>query len=71
MYIDNELREIKLPDKYIRQGKECFYDHYRAKLIPVTPEEVVRQKVAMWCETKLHTPFEMIIVEKDGMDVWR
>lgn len=64
MYIDNELREIKLPDKYIRRGKECFYDHYRAKLIPVTPEEVVRQKVAMWCETKLHTPFEMIIVEQ-------
>lgn len=48
----------------MRNGKECFYDLYRAKLIPVTPEEVVRQKIAHWCVKNLQVPPQVIILEQ-------
>lgn len=48
----------------MRKGKECFYDIYRAKLIPVTPEEVVRQKIAHWCVKKMQVPPQVIILEQ-------
>lgn len=48
----------------MRNGKECFYDIYRAKLIPVTPEEVVRQKIAHWCVKKMQVPPRVIILEQ-------
>lgn len=35
---------MTLPKIYQREGKECFYDPFRKKLIVVTPEEIVRQK---------------------------
>lgn len=34
----------KLPEIYVRSGKECYFDPIRKKLIYVTPEETVRQK---------------------------
>ena len=64
MYIKEKLYEMPLPEKYLRNGKECFYDTYRKKLIPITPEEVVRQKIACWCEKELGTPGEMILLEQ-------
>lgn len=64
MYIKEKLYEMPLPEKYLRNGKECFYDTYRKKLIPITPEEVVRQKIAYWCEKELGTPSEMISLEQ-------
>ena len=64
MYIKEKLYEMPLPEKYLRNGKECFYDTYRKKLIPITPEEVVRQKIAYWCEKELGTPSEMILLEQ-------
>lgn len=64
MIIENIIKEYPLPEKYMRNGKECFYDTFRAKLIPVTPEEIVRQKIAHWCEKSLHVPPQMIILEQ-------
>lgn len=32
-----------LPPTYSRQGKECYLDPIRKKLIYITPEETVRQ----------------------------
>ena len=56
MLIENELKEIQLPAIYRREGKECYYDTYRKKLIEITPEETVRQKVAKFFELKLGVP---------------
>lgn len=64
MRIENELNAIKLPPKYKRNGQECFFDPYREKLIPVTPEEVIRQKVAGWLESALSVPGDCIILEQ-------
>ena len=64
MNIENIIKEYPLPEKYRRNGKECFYDTYRAKLIPATPEEIVRQKIAYWCERNLQVPPHMIILEQ-------
>ena len=36
---------LKLPEIYTRSGKKCYLDPIRNKLIYVTPEETVRQRV--------------------------
>ena len=46
MIVEKELKAIPLPAIYKREGKECYYDTYRKKLIEITPEETVRQRVA-------------------------
>ena len=43
MYID--LAKQPLPKIYTRKGRECYLDPIRKKLIYITPEETVRQKV--------------------------
>ena len=48
MIIKEKLNSIALPDIYMREGKECYYDTYRKKLIAITPEETVRQRVASY-----------------------
>lgn len=64
MLIENELKPIGLPKKYQRNGHDCFFDPYREKLIPVTPEEIIRQKVAAWLEAKLNVPRNCMILEQ-------
>ena len=64
MLIENELKPIELPKKYQRNGHDCFFDPYREKLIPVTPEEIIRQKVAAWLEAKLSVPRNCMILEQ-------
>jgi len=64
MLIKSELDQMQLPKVYMRNGKECFYDTYREKLIPVTPEEIIRQRVASWLEIKLGVPADCIILEQ-------
>lgn len=64
MRIDNELKAVKLPPIYQRNGHDCFFDPYREKLIPVTPEEIIRQKIAAWIETTLGVPEECMILEQ-------
>jgi hypothetical protein len=60
----HELEPITLPPKYKRNGQECFFDPYRQKLISVTPEEVIRQKIAGWLEVTLNVPRECILLEQ-------
>ena len=43
MDVAKVLKNIKLPAVYYREGKSCYYDTYRKKLIEITPEETVRQ----------------------------
>lgn len=64
MKIQEELQTIPLPKIYKRNGTDCFLDPYREKLIPATPEEYVRQRVAAWLEKKLSVPNRVIIVEQ-------
>ena len=63
MYIKEQLSKMTLPKIYQREGKECFYDPFRKKLIVVTPEEIVRQKVAVYCVQALRIPHDMIGLE--------
>lgn len=61
MYID--LSKQPLPKIYKRNGKECYLDPIRKKLIFITPEETVRQKVLAYIINELKVPMEMISVE--------
>ena len=63
MIIKEKLKSIALPDIYMREGKECYYDTYRKKLIEITPEETVRQRVASYFEKECGVPKEMIELE--------
>ncbi len=63
MNIQKQLTKISLPDIYNREGKDCYYDTYRKKLIEITPEETVRQKIAKLFETIYGVPKEMIHLE--------
>ena len=63
MYIADELNKITLPETLRRNGKECFFDTYRKKIIEVTPEEKVRQKIAGLFQMKYGVPKEMIWLE--------
>ena len=47
----------------MREGKQCYFDTYRKKLIEITPEETVRQKVASLFEEEYGVPKEMISLE--------
>ena len=63
MNIEKHLKNIELPAVYQREGKDCYYDTYRKKLIEITPEETVRQKVAAFFEQKYGVPKDMISLE--------
>ncbi len=62
MYID--LSSQPLPKIYSRKGKDCYLDPIRKKLIFVTPEETVRQRVISYLLNDLKVPIEMISVEQ-------
>ena len=40
-----DLSKAELPQIYKRNGRECYLDPIRKKLVFITPEETVRQKV--------------------------
>ncbi len=56
--------EEKLPPVYTRNGKKCYLDPIRERLIYITPEETVRQKVICFLINKLNVPINMIAVEE-------
>ena len=39
----NDLSKAQLPPIYKRDGRDCYLDPIRQKLIFITPEETVRQ----------------------------
>jgi len=64
MNIENELSKIRLAKKYYRNGIECFFDPYRKKLIQITAEEIVRQKVAKYFIDDLGVPKSLLLTEQ-------
>ncbi|MGN0317395.1 MAG: type I restriction enzyme HsdR N-terminal domain-containing protein, partial [Lachnospira sp.] len=63
MVIENLLKHVELPAIYKREGKDCYYDTYRKKLIEITPEETIRQKVAALFEYQYGVPKDVILLE--------
>lgn len=61
MYLD--ISKQRLPKIYKRNGKDCYFDPIRKKLIYITPEETVRQRVISYLIDELKVPAEMISVE--------
>lgn len=61
MYFD--ISKQRLPVIYKRGNKDCYLDPVRKKLIYITPEETVRQKVISYLIDDLNVPAEMISVE--------
>lgn len=53
----------KLPEIYKRDGKKCYLDPIRKRLILITPEETVRQKWISFLKDKLSVPEQLISVE--------
>lgn len=53
-----------LPPVYKRHGKECYLDPVRQKLIYITPEETVRQRMISYLINELRIPKEAILVEE-------
>lgn len=55
---------VKLPKIYIRAEKECYLDPVRQKLIYVTPEETVRQRMISFLIYEMKIDSHMITVEE-------
>lgn len=62
-YSHIDFSKQKLPPIYKRQGRECYLDPIREKLIFITPEETVRQQVISYIINVLKVPANMIDVE--------
>lgn len=58
------LSNEKLPPKYKRHGQEFYLDPIRKRLVVITPEEIVRQKVISYIRHVIMPPEEMICVEE-------
>lgn len=63
MVLDIELEDYNLPNIYKRNGKKCFLDLIRKKLILKTPEEIIRQKIIKFLIQRMNVPEAMIAVE--------
>lgn len=53
-----------LPEVYKRHGKECYLAPVRQKLIYITPEETVRQRMISYLMNEVNVPKEAILVEE-------
>ena len=60
----NDIDSQKLPEIYRRNGKDCYLDNIRQKMIIITPEETIRQKVIGFLINDLNVPADMIGVEE-------
>ncbi|GAB6098956.1 hypothetical protein JCM16358_08350 [Halanaerocella petrolearia] len=63
MLLKTDLKKYDLPKTYIRNGKECFLDPIREKLIIKTPEEIIRQKIIKFLQDKIKVPKGKIELE--------
>lgn len=63
MDFKNQLNEVSVPKKLKRNDKECIMDIFRKKIIQVTPEEIVRQKVARYFIDFLNVPINLVQTE--------
>ncbi len=62
--MEMDFESQKLPTIYKRNGRECYLDPIRQKLIYITPEETVRQKVIAYLINGVGVPPQMINVEE-------
>ena len=58
-----DLTKQPLPKKFKRSGKDYFLDTIRKRLVLITPEEIVRQRMVSYLINDLKVPKNMIIVE--------
>jgi len=58
-----DFTNAKLPPIYKRNGRDCYLDPIRKRLIYITPEETVRQQVIWYLLNELKVPENMIAVE--------
>lgn len=58
-----DISRQKLPPIYKKGNRDCYLDPVRKKLIHITPEETVRQKVISYLINDLKVPADMITVE--------
>lgn len=58
------LNKAKLPKIYKRNGRDCYLDPIRKRLIYITPEETVRQRVISYLMNDLAVPAGMLQVEE-------
>lgn len=58
------IENQSLPEVYERYGKKCYLDPVRQKLIYITPEETIRQKMISYLMSELNVPKEAILVEE-------
>lgn len=58
-------QKYQLPPIYKRNNRDCYLDPIRKKLIYITPEETVRQKVVSYLINELNVPEDMILVEEN------
>ena len=58
-----DITAQRLPKIYKRGNKDCYLDPVRRKLIYITPEETIRQKVISYLIDVLEVPAEVISVE--------
>ena len=70
--IKKQLKNLKLPDICVSDGKEYFLDPVREKMILKTPEEVIRQEMIQFLIKMIQVPSNMLQVEmllsKYGVD---
>lgn len=59
-----DISKQRLPTIYKRGSKDCYLDPIRKKLIYITPEETIRQKVISYLIDTLKVPPEMILIEE-------
>lgn len=63
MNFRDQLDKVLVPKKLKRNNKECVMDIFRKKIIQVTPEEIVRQKVARYFVDVLNVPIDLVETE--------
>ncbi len=59
-----DLTKAVLPPVFVRDGKQCYLDPIRQKLIFIKPEETVRQKMISFLQNVLYVPMRKLTVEE-------
>lgn len=63
-YYMKNINDYPLPQIFLKNGKECYLDPIRKKLIYITPEETVRQHIISYLQKELKVPAPAIDVEQ-------
>lgn len=64
LYIKDQFNKFIIKDNYRRNNIPCIFDPFRNKLVPLTKEEIVRQKAALFFKDIIGVPKELIFIEE-------